>query len=48
MTFLNEAKWTTFFIHWHFQKNYNLVLTEGIINNLAADKKRTDVIKKNA
>ena len=47
LTFMNETKWTPFFIHWYFQRNHNIVLTEGIMTNMAADKKRTEVTKIN-
>ena len=46
MTFLNEVKMTPFFVHYIFSKNYNIVLTEGIMKNMAAEKKKLEVRQK--
>jgi len=47
LTFLNETKWTPFFVHWYFQKNHNIVLTQGIMTNMYVDKKKKEGIKTN-
>ena len=37
---------TPFFIHYFFTTNYNIVLTEGIMKNMAAEKKKLEVRQK--
>ena len=37
---------TPFFVHYIFLKNYNIVLTEGIMKNMAAEKKKLEVRQK--
>ena len=46
-TIMNETKWTPFFIHWYFQNHHNIVLTEGLMNNMMASRKKTEGIKVN-